>query len=730
MRRNSVERALRLAVVILLLTSGVVIDTSQAASWSQVNTGLPGAVVNVTSIAIAPAQHSTIYAHTLGVDGIGGIFKTTDGAGSWKTISSVVGVNFLVVDPQLQSTIYVVTGRGILKSTDGGDTWAAAGAGLPNTYIGILAIDPVSPSKLYAVVGNSIFKSADGAASWNVLNTGLPANSFISSLVVDPTNPSRIYAVAAIPNNGPSLPALLESTDEGGSWNLIASALFQTYSVTSLIASATAPSILYAISPSGPSGTSILKSADAGRTWTQVNTGLPPGAGVSSLVLDPTDSSTIYLAVDFFQAEAGGILKSGDGGATWKAIKPDLPANSPIDYLAIDPVSPSTLYTITGGTLLKSTDAGINWTASTTGLTAIAASALAVNPLDASTVYTGAGNGLFKSVDRGATWNQLFAFQLFSTGTELIGSFFPDGSPAYPQSLLIDFVNPDILYVATGRGNGCYYADNLLFKSTDGGMNWDNSVSPDKSGCVFGGIFAQSAGLKAMDPTDPNTLYLAEADDGDGYWALLKSQDGGTTWNSLGDFPNDLQAGVWTLAIDPTTPTTLYAGLDDVPMYSNTGDTVIPGTGGVFKSTDGGTSWNSIGLSGVAVNLLALDPMQPSVLYAVTEGDYGTPRGFRGLSKSTDGGTTWSAINQGLEGLLALGTTVSAIVIDPADSNTLYLGAAGGGVFQSSDGGVSWRAINDGLTNLDVRVLAVAPGSGHTLYVGTSGGVFRMDGVQ
>ena len=69
---------------------------------------------------------------------------------------------------------------------------------------------------------------------------------------------------------------------------------------------------------------------------------------------------------------------------------------------------------------------------------------------------------------------------------------------------------------------------------------------------------------------------------------------------------------------------------------------------------------------------------------------------------------------------------MTAIVFDPANSNILYAGTAGGGVFKSSDGGANWSQFNGGLGNLDVRVLAVAPGSRHTLYAGTSGGVFGL----
>ena len=143
------------------------------------------------------------------------------------------------------------------------------------------------------------------------------------------------------------------------------------------------------------------------------------------------------------------------------------------------------------------------------------------------------------------------------------------------RSLLVDFKNPNILYVETLRVNGCAIDDKTVFKSWDGGATWDNSISPADSGCILGGYSAYTT-LMAMDPVDPNTLYLGETEDEDGFYALLKSTDGGADWTSIWNASNGLQSGLNALAIDPVTPTTLYAGL-----YT-----------GVFKSTDGGASWN------------------------------------------------------------------------------------------------------------------------------------------
>jgi photosystem II stability/assembly factor-like uncharacterized protein len=709
----------------------------QSATWTNVSSGLPGTPVNVHSIAIVTKQSSTLYAHTVSAYGTSGLYKSTDAGATWSVLSSIVGVNTITVDPQNPSTLYVSASSGLVKSSDAGTTWTVASTGLPTAYVQALVIDPVTPANLYAISAAKFFKSTDGAATWTMLDTSLnlPEYTYFPSLAIDPANPAHIFAATTVNQNaGPPATAIARSLDGGTTWSLATPNLpGQAQQLGPLFVSSTTPSMLYTwayIFPfNGPPSTSLMKSTDLGDSWTIIDTGLPGGANITSLILDPSGSSTIYLSVNFSTAQAGGILKSTNGGASWTTIKPQLPANSPIESLSIDPVNSSTFYATANGTLSKSIDGGITWTTSTSGLTSLEVNTLAASRTDPAVVYSGAGNNIFESIDGGLTWAKLFTFRLFvsTTNPPLIGSFFPDGSPTYPQSLLISPSNANDLYLSTTRGNGCYYADNLIFRSIDGGQTWNNDVSPNDTGCILGGLFANSAGLKAVDPTDPNVVYLAVADDGDGYWDLLKSADGGVTWKSLGNFFNNLQAGAWFLAIDPSTPTTLYAGVDDTPIYSDSGG-ITPGHGGVFKSLDGGATWNPSGLDGAAVTQLVIDPSAPGTLYAVTQGDYGSPRGFHGAYKSTDGGTTWNSVSTGLDRVISAGANVTALVIESGNPNTLYIGASGVGVFKTADGGVSWSPLSTGLTNLDVRSLSAAPG--HTLYAGTSGGVFKIVDTQ
>jgi photosystem II stability/assembly factor-like uncharacterized protein len=109
------------------------------------------------------------------------------------------------------------------------------------------------------------------------------------------------------------------------------------------------------------------------------------------------------------------------------------------------------------------------------------------------------------------------------------------------------------------------------------------------------------------------------------------------------------------MAIDPTSPSTLYAGTDN----------------GVYKSTNSGGSWSTVdtGLSGnaLSVTALAIDPTTSSTLYAGTAGG--------GVFRSTDSGGSWSPVNTGLSGNAL---SVTALTIDPTTSSTLYAGTAGG----------------------------------------------------
>ena len=681
-------RNLKQAFLLTLAIVGIHTGIALGARWSEIGAGLPpGAVAPVETLIVDPQNGSTLYALTPRPSQ--SIFKSTYGGERWKALSSIAGVRVLALDPTSTSTIYAGTGNGILKSTNGGESWRSGG--LSGRAVENVAVDPITPSTIYASAGGTqMYKSTDGGERWTILRLGFPAGpaySRIASITLDPLTPSTLYVLFG----GLGL-ALYKSTDAGESWSVIDPGPFY---YSPFVIDPMSPSTLYAIR----FATGLSKSTDGGASWTA--TGFTGAVG--PLTVDPRNSSILYVAVYGPIGSNPVTYKSADGGNSWNALDPSFPTGR----LVLDPGNSSIFYVATSnGALSKSTDAGSRWTEINTGLRALDFRLLVGSPADPATLYAGGADGLFKSIDSGASWQKHAAFEVTlpppgPIPVPMLG--FPPVAPAAVRSLLIDFTDPNILYVVTGRLDGCLWTDKLMFKSTDGGATWRDNISPTSTiGCL-------AQGLAAMDPTDPNTLYL-QWGDYEGY-GLLKSTNGGARWEHIGPASGSEPV----LVIDPARPATLYAGTDR----------------GVFRSTDGGANWKLAGLAEANVNLLAINPVQPNVLYASTSGGPWESPGFRGLFKSTDSGANWSPINNGLADVLDTRASVNALILDPGHPDTLYLGTSGYGVFKSTDGGTAWAPFNDGLRHLDVRVLTLTRGASATVYAGTPGGVFKLeeDGV-
>lgn len=356
----------------------------------------------------------------------------------------------------------------------------------------------------------------------------------------------------------------------------------------------------------------------------------------------------------------------------------------------------------------------LEWTAVNSGLGDRDVRVVAVDPVVPTTLYAGGPSGIFKSLDGGAAW--------MKTGLELkietAASYpLPHGPPqsfvarSIVAHLAIDSLNPDTLYAGTIKSKGCMFFQRRLFKSTDGGASWTDGISPAINGC-------DNIHSMVLAPGDPSTLYVTNFDGmGDSPSPLIKSTDRAATWTA------PVFQVLNVLAVDPLDSRTVYAGTFGFEPYF----TSLPN--GVLKSRDGGATWSATGLTGAGVSALTIDPANPRTLYAATVSGSGNTQLFEGVFKSTDGGTEWTALNDGLGHFIGTSASVTALVVDPDDSDCVYLAIsyylATGGISRSTDGGATWSAFNEGLATPYVRSLAFAPGSPNTLYAATAAGVFK-----
>ncbi len=182
----------------------------------------------------------------------------------------------------------------------------------------------------------------------------------------------------------------------------------------------------------------------------------------------------------------------------------------------------------------------------------------------------------------------------------------------------------------------------------------------------------------AIDPTDPQTVFIASASGG-----IWKTIDGGNLWLPLTDELSNLNHGA--VAIDPSDPDVIYAGTGEYTMQTE-GD-------GLFRSTDGGIMWERIattGQVGTTCSGAAVDPGDPDIIHLT---------GDLGYCRSTDGGETWS---------VPLSGAASSLALKPANPAIVYVGRHSNGVWRSTDSGASWTRLTGGLPGSGMSRILVA----------------------
>lgn len=230
-------------------------------------------------------------------------------------------------------------------------------------------------------------------------------------------------------------------------------------------------------------------------------------------------------------------------------------------------------------------------------------------------------------------------------------------------------------------------------------------------------------------PGNPNLVYVATASGG-----LWKTANGGVTWKPIFERQNTISLG--DIALDPSSPNVIWAGTGE----SNTRNSVSFGDG-VYKSTDGGTTWQHLGLGGTErISRILVHPRNSDIAWVGALGHAFGPNDERGVFMTTDGGKSWQKTLY-----LDAEHGVADMDIDASNPNILYAamwsferkpwtfrsGSEKGGVFKSIDGGRTWKKLASGLPALVGRIgVKVAPSNGNVVYViaeSKEGMLYRSD---
>ncbi len=673
--------------------------------WRLVGPFRGGRAAAVTGVA---GQPQTYYFGSAG----GGVWKTTDGGGSWANVSdgafggSIGAVAVSDWDPNVvyagtgESTVRgnVSEGSGLWKSTDAGRTWKHAGLE-DSRHIVRIRIHPKDPDRVYAAVlghlfgpseERGIYRSEDGGKSWQrILFVSKDAGAI--DLAMDPTNPRILYAcfwqVVRKPwtfESGGAGSGLWKSTDGGDTWQELthADGLPEgTWGRAGITVSRSNPDNLYAIIEAEKGG--VFRSEDGGKTWHRTNSEhkLTQRAWYyTRIYADPADEEAVYVVNVRFH-------RSKDGGKTFEGIR--TPHGDNHD-LWIAPDDPKRMIEANDGGVNVTTDGGTTWSSQDNQPTA--------------QFYRVSTDNAFPYRILGPQQdNSAVRIRSRSTHGGSIGERDWEPTAGGESGYIVAKPDdPDVVY-------GGSYGDFLLrIDHATGEVRAVNPWPDDPMGAAAGAIkyrFQWNFPI-FFSPHDPDELYAAAQ-------VLFRSHDGGQSWETIspdltraepstlgssgGPITKDntsveYYATIFAAAESPVEKGVLWAGSDD---------------GLLHVSRDDGATWTDVTPKWpewMQVNSVEASPFEAGALY-VAGTRYKLDDFHPYLYKTSDYGKTWTKITGGIPD----DHFTRVVRADPARRGLLYAGTEDG-LYVSFDDGASWRPLQLNLPITPVTDLTIKDG--------------------
>ena len=577
-------------------------------------------------------------------------------------------IKSLAIDPRDGNVLYAgaATG-GVWKSIDGGATWTPTMIKQVPSAIGALAIAPGSPDILYAGTGeyapgwgasdegDGVYKSVDAAHRWELLP--IPSTR-CSRIVVHPEDPKIVYVAG---NAG-----LHRSVNGGMTW-----ADVRDDRISDVVLDPLQPNWLYV----GAWRKGVFKSEDGGDSWKRPSRDVPSGEAADwiKLAVGTEEDHTCPRLVAKMGKNSGELYASTDGAESWTQLQPDeplptVPYNEWTSLVALQPGKPNVIFA-GGRSLYRSTNGGRRFLA--TKGSHVDHHQIVFHPKDPKICFVSTDGGVYRSKDEGKNWNfrseGLFASQFYSLGVSqgeefLLGGATQDEEIVVTEEppewkvandgeggfFIVDPNDSNNLYIAPAPGHIAFRgnprkwtkldlfgrneapvqvkhlavqygnskvvicvgskclegetARHFIFHTSDHGNDWEVATP--------GGIVGEGSRV-SFSPSDPAVAYAATKEG----W-VYKSERGGSrgSWDTPYATPDKPPEGpIRALAIDWHDPDLLYIGYGEY------------GSATVFRSRDGGRSWEEAGgasgperLPDVPITDLVVHPANPNVLFAAS----------------------------------------------------------------------------------------------------------------
>jgi photosystem II stability/assembly factor-like uncharacterized protein len=603
---------------------------------------------------------------------------------------------------------------GVWKTTDYGQTWNPIFDGEPTQSVGSIAVAPTNPDTIFVgsgeglqrpdlSIGDGIYKSTDGGKTWTHL--GLRDGQQIPTVLVDRHDPNRVFAaVLGHPYGANQERGVFRSTDGGETWKKIlykdentgaADLAFDPANSEILYADLwSARQVPWEGSLEGHTG-GLFKSTDGGDTWKPLTKGLPTneqGLGRIGIGVAPSDGKRLYAMVD--APELGGVYRSDDAGESWERVNDERRVwgrGDDFAWVRVAPDDKDKIY-VCNTSLYRSTDAGKTFTAIKGAPGGDDYHSVWINPDNPQIILLGVDQGATITVNGGETWSSWY--------NQPTAQFF---------HVITDNQFPYWVYGGQQESGSA---------GTASRSDWGEITFRE-----WHPVGTEEYGYVAPDPLHPNFIFGGKG-----------TRFDMTTGETQDVSPVPIRTGKYRfvrtapLIFSPADPHILYLG-----------------SSVVFKTTDGGQSWQVIspdlarpefvappnlgklvsrnpdeGKHRGVIYSLGPSPLDANLLWAGTDDGliWVTRDGGKNWSNVTPSDLTpWSKIAQLDASHFDKGTAYAAVNRFRLDDLDAY-------IYATHDGGKSWQEITRGLPHdAPVNVVREDPVRRGLLFAGTERGV-------